>query len=174
MVGGHLGFDAGSLKPCPDTMRILNEIAEHIVGHTNIILVKGHASLDDLPDDASAEQKMDISLRRAQAAADYLMSKGVLPEVLRVQGCSTFEPVRHALRRQLPGRKSPRGNRNDLGSRGRSQRRIGDPAPITERRNSIGRKERRKARKSRGRATLNGLAQSGAANFVGSALRTLH
>ena len=36
---------------------------------------------------------MELSVRRAQAVADYLISKGVEPEILRVQGCSTFEPV---------------------------------------------------------------------------------
>jgi hypothetical protein len=36
---------------------------------------------------------MDLSLRRAQAAADYLIAQRVEPEILRVQGCSTFEPV---------------------------------------------------------------------------------
>jgi hypothetical protein len=57
------------------------------------VLVKGHASRDDLVDAATPQQLMDLSLRRAQSAADYLMSKGVSPDVLRVQGCSTFEPV---------------------------------------------------------------------------------
>jgi len=94
VVGGRLGFDAGATKLRPDTTHILDEIADIIRGHTNIVLVKGHASLDDLPDNSSAEQRMDLSLRRAQTAADYLMSRGVSPEVLRVQGCSTFEPVR--------------------------------------------------------------------------------
>jgi hypothetical protein len=37
--------------------------------------------------------KMDLSLRRAQVVADYLVGKGVSPDMLRVQGCSTFEPV---------------------------------------------------------------------------------
>jgi len=46
-----------------------------------------------MPETASAEDKMDLSLRRAQAAADYLMAKGVSPDIIRVQGCSTFEPV---------------------------------------------------------------------------------
>ena len=36
---------------------------------------------------------MDLSLRRAQAVADYLTTQGVAPDILRVQGCSTFEPV---------------------------------------------------------------------------------
>jgi flagellar motor protein MotB len=57
------------------------------------IAIKGHTSLDDLPDGATEQQKMDLSLRRAQAAADYLVSKGVEADIIRVQGCSTFEPL---------------------------------------------------------------------------------
>jgi outer membrane protein OmpA-like peptidoglycan-associated protein len=57
------------------------------------VLVKGHAALDDFADDSNAARKMDLSLRRAQAVADYLVSKGVSPDIVRVQGCSTFEPV---------------------------------------------------------------------------------
>jgi outer membrane protein OmpA-like peptidoglycan-associated protein len=74
-------------------MAALDSIVTEIRGHRNIVLVKGHASLDDLPETATAQQKMDLSLRRAQAVSDYLTSRGVEPEILRVQGCSTFEPV---------------------------------------------------------------------------------
>ena len=74
-------------------MRALDEIATEIRGHRNIIMIKGHASLDDFPGGASPELKMDLSLRRAQAAADYLTHKGVAPDMIRVTGCSTFEPV---------------------------------------------------------------------------------
>ena len=93
VIGSRLLFDQGAATLTPETIHSLDEIAEKIRGHYAIVLVKGHASLDDLPDTAKPEQRMDLSLRRAQAAADYLMSKGVSPEVLRVQGCSTFEPV---------------------------------------------------------------------------------
>jgi chemotaxis protein MotB len=94
VVGSRVLFDAGSVKLTPETTQALDQIAEKIRGHFAIVLVKGHASLDDLPVSSKAEQRMDLSLRRAQVAADYLMSKGVAPDVLRVQGCSTFEPVR--------------------------------------------------------------------------------
>ena len=61
------------------------------------MLVKGHTVSDDLPDGASPQDLMNLSLRRAQAAADYLTAHGVDPAILRVQGCSTFEPlVQHA------------------------------------------------------------------------------
>jgi flagellar motor protein MotB len=75
------------------SMDSLDQIAAIIRGHRNIFLVKGHASADDYPDGTDESKKMNLSLRRAQAAADYLIAKGVDRETVRVQGCSTFEPV---------------------------------------------------------------------------------
>lgn len=93
VVGGRVLFDKGDSKLNRVAMNQLDQIVLQIRGHRNIVMVKGHSSLDDLPDRSTAEQKMDLSLRRAQAAADYLTSKGVSPDIVRVQGCSTFEPV---------------------------------------------------------------------------------
>jgi len=93
VVGGRVLFERGESKLTREAIRALDEIAQQIRGHRNIVMIKGHSSLDDLPDGASEEQKMDLSLRRAQAVSDYLTSKGVSPDILRVQGCSTFEPV---------------------------------------------------------------------------------
>ncbi|MGD1276386.1 MAG: OmpA family protein [Tepidisphaeraceae bacterium] len=91
--GGKMLFDRGSFALTDQTKQELDAVAEVIRGHRNIVLVKGHTSLDDLPDNATAQQKMDLSLRRAQAAADYLTEKEVDPRILRVEGCSTFEPL---------------------------------------------------------------------------------
>ncbi|MDB5292367.1 MAG: motB [Phycisphaerales bacterium] len=93
-IGGRLGFDPGNATLLPETIRALDQIADKIRGHYNIVLVKGHAALDDLPDGSTPSQRMELSLRRAQAAADYLASRGVQSEILRVVGCSTFEPVK--------------------------------------------------------------------------------
>jgi flagellar motor protein MotB len=93
IVGGKLIFDAGSATLTPETMNALNQIADQVRGHYNIVLVKGNTSLDDFPDGTGPEQKMDLSIRRAQGVADYLTQHGVEPAILRVQGCSTFEPV---------------------------------------------------------------------------------
>lgn len=92
-VGGRLSFEPGDAKLSPETTRVLAEIARLIRGHRNITQVKGHTSLDDLPDTATPQQRMDLSIRRAQAAADYLVANGVSADIVRVQGCSTFEPV---------------------------------------------------------------------------------
>src|SRR4051795_4925356 len=93
-VGGKLLFEKGDAKLSTETTRTVDEIAKIIRGHRNIVLIKGHTSRDDFPDDAPAEKQMDLSIRRAQTVADYLTAKGVEPEILRVQGCSPFEPVR--------------------------------------------------------------------------------
>jgi len=92
-VGGRLLFEPGEARLTSEAIHELEQIAGEIRGHRNIILVKGHTSRDDFPDGTDAEQKMDLSLRRAQAVADYLTTHGVEPDILRVQGCSTFEPV---------------------------------------------------------------------------------
>ena len=93
IVGGRLGFDAGSTAITPALKTQLEGVAKLIRGHRNIVLIKGHTSLDDLPETATAEAKMDLSLRRAQTVADVLVGLGVEPDIIRVQGCSTFEPV---------------------------------------------------------------------------------
>jgi outer membrane protein OmpA-like peptidoglycan-associated protein len=92
-VGGRLLFERGDVSFTSETQRALTSIAREIRGHRNIVMIKGHASLDDFAEGGSAEQSMDLSLRRAQAVADFLIGQGVTPDILRVQGCSTFEPV---------------------------------------------------------------------------------
>lgn len=92
-VGGRMVFDRGDASLTRQTRDALDQIANIIRGHRNVVLIKGHSSLDDFSEGTSAEKKMDLSLRRAQAAADYLTGRGVSADIIRVQGCSTFEPV---------------------------------------------------------------------------------
>jgi outer membrane protein OmpA-like peptidoglycan-associated protein len=92
-VGGRVLFERGNADLDKQATTDLDDIVLQIRGHRNIVMIKGHSSLDDLPENTSAERKMDLSLRRAQKVSDYLTSKGVSPDILRVQGCSTCEPV---------------------------------------------------------------------------------
>jgi outer membrane protein OmpA-like peptidoglycan-associated protein len=92
-VGGRLLFEPGGSELTSEAKRDLDQIADQIRGHRQIVFVKGHASLDDFKDNVQPQAQMDLSIRRAQAVAEYLTSAKVSPEVLRVQGCSTFEPV---------------------------------------------------------------------------------
>jgi chemotaxis protein MotB len=91
--GGKLLYAPGSAELTDAIKPVLGQIADIIRGHRTVVFVKGHTALDDLPPDATAKQRMDLSINRAQVAADYLIAKGVDPEIIRVQGCSTFEPV---------------------------------------------------------------------------------
>jgi flagellar motor protein MotB len=91
--GTRLTFPPGGAVLSDDAKGALKDIADEVRGHRNVVMVKGHTSLDDFPQGASADQKMQLSIRRAQAAATYLASLGVAPELLRVEGCSTFEPI---------------------------------------------------------------------------------
>lgn len=93
-TGGRMLFRTGDATLDPPTVQALDEIVRLVKGHRTIVVVKGHTSLDDFPaEGTTAQQQMDLSLRRAQAAADYLTGHGVSPDIVRVQGCSTFEPV---------------------------------------------------------------------------------
>ena len=107
-IGGKLVFEPGDAVLSAPAKTALAEIAVHIRGHRNIVLIKGHTATDDLAQGATPQAKMDLSLRRAQAAADHLIGLGVAAEILRVQGCSTFEPVSqraYTLQQQLLNRR---------------------------------------------------------------------
>ncbi len=92
-MGAKVLFEPGDSKLSPEAKKSLDFIAHEIIGHNNLFMVKGHASTDDYPDGTDEALKMNLALRRAQLAADYLVSIGVSRETLRVQGCSTYEPV---------------------------------------------------------------------------------
>jgi flagellar motor protein MotB len=93
VVGGRLMFAAGSAELLASTRSGLDDIADKIRGHFNIVLVKGHTSLDDFAD-GSDDQRMELSVKRAQAVRTYLISKGVAEDTVQVQGVSSHEPVR--------------------------------------------------------------------------------
>lgn len=93
-VGTRVLFDAGRANLDREDAQVLDQIVKQIVGTRFIVIIKGHASRDDFAEGTPDQQFMDISIRRAQAAADYLRSAGVSADILRVQGCSTYEPVR--------------------------------------------------------------------------------
>lgn len=91
--GTKLTFQPGDATLSDDAKSALDDIADTVRGHRNVVIVKGHTSLDDFAASATDDQKMQLSIRRAQAAAAYLMTRGVTADMLRVEGCSTFEPI---------------------------------------------------------------------------------
>jgi chemotaxis protein MotB len=92
-IGSRMLFDRGSAELNANTRAVLDQAASQVKGHYTIVYVRGHTAEDDLPEGASVKQKLDLSMKRAEAAADYLVARGVDPQVLRPVGASTFEPV---------------------------------------------------------------------------------
>jgi outer membrane protein OmpA-like peptidoglycan-associated protein len=92
-VGSRVLFAPGSAALDGEARRILDDIAKLIRGHRNVMYVRGHTSLDDTREGATAQEKMDLSLKRAQVVVEYLVTSGIDPDVLRPVGCSVFEPV---------------------------------------------------------------------------------
>ena len=92
MVGSRCCLIAGSAE-LPETPRPLDEIADEdprALQHCDGEGSRGPAMI--FPTDATPpQQSMDLSLHRAQAAADYLTSQGVDPQVL-----SRARDVRHS------------------------------------------------------------------------------
>jgi flagellar motor protein MotB len=65
-VGGRLLFEPGGATLTAEARPDLDQIAEQIRGHRQIVFVKGHTSLDDFKDDVEPQVLMDLSIRRAQ------------------------------------------------------------------------------------------------------------
>ena len=93
-VGTRVPFGRGEAGLTAEDRHVLGGIAAEIIGTRFVVIVKGHAARDDFGESPASQQAMDVSLKRAQAAADYLVDQGVSPDLLRVQGCGTYEPVR--------------------------------------------------------------------------------
>ena len=92
-IGSRMLFERSSAELTALTRAALDQAANQIKGHYTIVYVRGHTAADDLPEAATEKQKLDLSMKRAEAAADYLVSRGVDPQVLRPVGASTYEPV---------------------------------------------------------------------------------
>lgn len=92
-IGAAMLFGPGSAELSPEVTARVKAVAKQIRGYRKIVIIKGHASLDDFADGGTEAQKRQLSLDRAEAVADLLMAEGVDAEVLRVQGCSTWEPA---------------------------------------------------------------------------------
>lgn len=101
IIGARVLFQSGQSELSAEGKTSLAEVVKLIQGHRQIFIVKGHASQDETTGTPSEKSdpkaqlagRMNLSMRRAQIVADFLIAAGVDPEVLRVQGCSTFEPI---------------------------------------------------------------------------------
>jgi len=105
--GGSITFAVGSADIDEVSQKTISRLADVVRGHNNVLIVKGHASNDELslaPDDLN---RMALCYRRASAVCDQLVKLGIDRRVLRPAACGPFEPVKQ----QAYGSDALRANR---------------------------------------------------------------
>ncbi len=94
ITGGILEFERGSAKPRPEAIKVVQSMAREIRGHTTKIEVRGHASLEPLPEDSPFADHMELSFARAKALAELLVRFGLNPKRIRLVACGSTEPIK--------------------------------------------------------------------------------
>lgn len=84
-----VNFETGKAKLTPESLPVLDDIAAQLQAATNIVLeVSGHTD-----NRGNAAKNTALSESRAQAVADYLISKGISKDRLSVKGFGSTRPV---------------------------------------------------------------------------------
>lgn len=91
-IGGNIAFEVGSAELRQPAKVELDALAQLVTGRNNRIAVRGHAYGLDRGTDGSIDLR-DISYRRAKAVGEYLVSKGVRPEVLSYEAFADTAPA---------------------------------------------------------------------------------
>lgn len=71
-IGGKVLFDEGSAELKPDAFMPLNKLASIIGGYFNKLEIRGHASIEALPEGGPYRDLFDLAYARAKSVADYL------------------------------------------------------------------------------------------------------
>ena len=86
--GIFFDYDKSELKP-EVTQFILPEVITELIKRPSLrILIEGHAD-----EDGSAKYNLALSMRRAQAVADYLIASGISANRIDVQGLGEGAPA---------------------------------------------------------------------------------
>ena len=86
----RIGFGSGSAEFDDATRARLDQLAEHLalLEDVTAVRIEGHSD-----DRLGRNESMELSKQRAQGVVDYLASRGVRPELLKMEFHGTFEPV---------------------------------------------------------------------------------
>jgi len=91
-IGGNIAFDVGSTELKQPAKVELDALAQLVSGRNNRIAIRGHAYGLDRGQEGGSDLR-DISYRRAKAVGEYLVSKGVRPEVLSYEAFADTAPA---------------------------------------------------------------------------------
>ena len=105
--GGSITFAVGSAELDQAAQTTIKRLAKVVVGHNNVLMIKGHASRDELALAEDDQNRLALCYRRASAVCDELVKLGIDRRVLRPVACGPFEPVKQ----QAYGSDAMRANR---------------------------------------------------------------
>ena len=89
--GLNAPVDKGSVELSPELKAELADLAEHVRGYTNRVIVRGHCSSDEV--DLAGTDKWELGFNRARAVADTLMSLGISERRLRMESLANTLPM---------------------------------------------------------------------------------
>ena len=93
VVGGTITFGRFSATLLPEGRALIAKAAERMRGYNTKILVRGHATLESIPEDSLYENARDLSFARAKAVANELEANGVRPIRLMLVAVGNSEPL---------------------------------------------------------------------------------
>ena len=93
-IGGRVTFEPGKAVLLSQAQRELDLLADVIRGLNNKIRISGHTAR--IPPELGLPFKTldDLAYARATAVRDYLIKKGVRPELMAAESCGANEPLR--------------------------------------------------------------------------------
>ncbi len=77
VVGGKIAFDRFSATLKPEAADLVAKTAEQLRGYNTRILIRGHATREQLPEDSEFADARDLSYARARAVSRQLEEHGV-------------------------------------------------------------------------------------------------
>lgn len=91
--GGVITFDEHSDKLNADQRSRLDAVVAAIKGKSQRIEIRGHTTRRPLPEGSAYHDHLDLAYARTRAVMDYLVSKGIDPDRIRLTSSGGNEPV---------------------------------------------------------------------------------
>ncbi len=91
-IGGPAQFDQFQSVLNDKIKADLDILITELMGRSNRIIIRGHASPEPLPAESAYRDQFDLSYARAVNVADYLVEHGILKERLVISAAGDTEP----------------------------------------------------------------------------------
>lgn len=90
-IGNIIHFDSGKSVIRPQSLQILNDLISIVLDNTKSL--KKLTIIGNTDNMEAKSHRLKLSIRRAQAVKDYMIQKGVNPDILEIRGYGATRPV---------------------------------------------------------------------------------